>query len=298
VLDRDPLCGSVSRGGVATEALDTERRRAWNDARALARTEAKWGRGRPGTNTAPRPGHERARRLKGARYALWKNPEDLTERQNAKLAWIAKTDTRLYRAYLLKEGLRHVFSVRGEEGKQALDRWISWARRCRIPVFVELAGRIVRHREAIDAALDHGLSQGLIESTNTKIRLLTRIRVRIPLPGSAHRPGHARPRRPPPSTARPKQAPTDQSVGPHFGRINDDSSEPPIPGQTATASPPALPLAPLVLLAGLAAEAAQNTKDRSDSPLADGEDAWSAAERVVLERVACEVDWKVDLGAA
>ena len=54
----------------------------------------------------------------------------------------------------------------------ALDRWISWTRRCRIPVFVELAGRIVRHREAIDAALDHGLSQGLIESTNTKIRLL------------------------------------------------------------------------------------------------------------------------------
>ena len=68
-----------------------------------------------------------------------------------------------------------VKSVKGEEGKQALDRWISWARRCRIPVFVELAGRIVRHRQAIDAALDHGLSQGLIESTNTKIRVLTRV---------------------------------------------------------------------------------------------------------------------------
>ena len=90
-------------------------------------------------DAAPRPGHDRARKLKGARYALWKNPEDLTERQSAKLAWIAKTDTRLYRAYLLKEGLRHVFAVKGEEGKQALDRWISWARRCRIPVFVELA---------------------------------------------------------------------------------------------------------------------------------------------------------------
>lgn len=159
----------------ATEALDVERRRAWNDARAIARNEPKWGRGRPGKDTAPRPGRERARKLKGARYALWKNPEDLTERQTAKLAWIAKTDTRLYRAYLLKEGLRHVFSVKGEEGKEALDRWISWARRCRIPVFVELAGRIKRHRQAIDAALDHGLSQGLIESTNTKIRLLTRI---------------------------------------------------------------------------------------------------------------------------
>ena len=31
------------------------------------------------------------------------------------------------------------------------------------------------HRDPIDAALDHGLSQGLIESTNTKIRVLTRI---------------------------------------------------------------------------------------------------------------------------
>lgn len=159
----------------ATEALDAERRRAWNDARALARTEPRWGRGRPASTTAPRPGRERARGLKGARYALWKNPEDLTDGQSAKLAWIAKTDPRLHRAYLLKEGLRHVFTVKGEEGKQALDRWVSWARRCRIPAFVELARKIVKHRLAINAALEHGLSQGLIESTNTKIRLLTRI---------------------------------------------------------------------------------------------------------------------------
>jgi len=52
-----------------------------------------------------------------------------------------------------------------------------------------------------------------------------------------------------------------------------------------------------VLLAALAAEAAQNTKDRSDPPLVDVEHAWSAAERVVLEMVASEVDRKVDLSA-
>ncbi len=40
-----------------------------------------------------------------ARYALWKNPEDLTDNQRAQLDWIAKTDPRLHRAYLLKEGL-------------------------------------------------------------------------------------------------------------------------------------------------------------------------------------------------
>ena len=55
------------------------------------------------------------------------------------------------------------------------DRWISWARRCRSPAFVALQRRIVKHRAAIDATLDHGLSQGLIESTSTKVRVLTRI---------------------------------------------------------------------------------------------------------------------------
>ena len=106
---------------------------------------------------------------------MWKSPENLTNRQQAKLAWVAKTDPRLHRAYLLKEGLRHVFVVKGEDGKEALDRWISWARRCRIPSFVALQRRIVKHRATINATLDHGLSNGLIESTNTKIRLLTRL---------------------------------------------------------------------------------------------------------------------------
>jgi transposase len=68
-----------------------------------------------------------------------------------------------------------VFVLKGDAGKEALDRWISWARRCRIPAFVELQRRIVKHRAAIDATLEHGLSQGLIESTNTKIRVLTRV---------------------------------------------------------------------------------------------------------------------------
>lgn len=76
---------------------------------------------------------------------------------------------------MLKEGLRFVFQVKGQAGKDALDRWLSWAQRCRIPVFVELGRKIRKHRAAIDAALEHGLSQGLIESTNTKIRVLTRM---------------------------------------------------------------------------------------------------------------------------
>ena len=124
----------------------------------------------------PHPrGHERARALKNARYALWKNPENLTDRQLTKLAWIAKTDPRLHRAYLLKEGLRYVFAVKGPPGTEALDRWLCWAARCRIPAFVALGKKIRKHRAAIEATLEHDLSNALIESTNTKIRLLQRM---------------------------------------------------------------------------------------------------------------------------
>jgi transposase len=148
----------------ATEALDVERRRAWNDAS-----------GRRPVGLHQHRSHGDARRIRRSRYALWKNPEDLTDRQQHQLEWIAKTDPRLWRAYLLKEALRYVFTVKGDEGKHALDRWLSWAQRSRLPAFVELAKRIKRHRAAIDATLEHNLSNALTESTNTKIRLLTRI---------------------------------------------------------------------------------------------------------------------------
>lgn len=82
---------------------------------------------------------------------------------------------KLYRAYLLKEGLRYVFKVKGEEGKQALDRWLAWASRSRLDTFIVLSRKIRRHLTAIHATLDEGMSNALVESVNTKIRLITRV---------------------------------------------------------------------------------------------------------------------------
>ena len=82
---------------------------------------------------------------------------------------------RLHRAYLLKEGLRLVFQLGYDEAVEALEAWIGWARRCRIPTFVDLQRRIVKHKASILAAIEHGLSNGRIESVNTKIRLITRV---------------------------------------------------------------------------------------------------------------------------
>ena len=140
----------------ATQALDVVRRWTWNLLRQLGV-------------------HSQAAQLKGCRYALWKNPQDLTARQKIKLAWIARHNHTLYRAYLLKEQLRLVFQHRGEQAIAMLDAWLSWARRSQIPAFVELYHRIKKHRAGIVASVTHGLSNGLTESVNTKIRLLTRI---------------------------------------------------------------------------------------------------------------------------
>ncbi|MEY2419968.1 MAG: hypothetical protein QOI95_35 [Acidimicrobiaceae bacterium] len=83
-------------------------------------------------------GHELTRRPAPATNELVRSntllrpveePENLTHRQQHKLAWVAKTNPRLHRAYLLKEGLRTVFVLKGEADKEALDRWINWARR-------------------------------------------------------------------------------------------------------------------------------------------------------------------------
>jgi transposase len=145
----------------ATETLDEVRRELWNAVRG--------GKGKATPES---------KALKNARWALWKNHADLTLAQQAKLDWIERTHPTLYRAWALKEGLRWVFSLARQGFHRlafdALDRWQSWAARCRIPAFVELGRKIARHRPAIKISIEHGLNNGLVESTNTKTRLLTR----------------------------------------------------------------------------------------------------------------------------
>ena len=62
-----------------------------------------------------------------------------------------------------------------EAGIEALDTWLAWTARCRIGAFVELGRKIRRHRPQIEASIREDLINALIESTNTKIRVLTRV---------------------------------------------------------------------------------------------------------------------------
>ena len=68
-----------------------------------------------------------------------------------------------------------MFTLKGTRATVLLEAWLAWARRCRIPAFVELAKAIARHRADLQATLTEGLSNGRVEAVNTKIRLLTRV---------------------------------------------------------------------------------------------------------------------------
>jgi len=86
------------------------------------------------------------------------------------LAPIQKTNARLSRAYLLKEQLRQIYQLPARADERLLDRWLDWARRCRLPSFVT----ITTQRDGILAAAKHGLSSAQIEQLNTQIRLIAR----------------------------------------------------------------------------------------------------------------------------
>jgi transposase len=139
----------------ATDALDDIRREVWNEARRAGEIAL-------------------ARDLKGARFALWKNPENLTPRQKLKLAHIQQVNQRLYRAYLLKEQLRQIYRVDPDTAIGVLNAWLQWARRSRLEPFVRLARTIRDQRAGIEAAIRHRLSNARVEQVNTQIRLITR----------------------------------------------------------------------------------------------------------------------------
>jgi transposase len=118
---------------------------------------------------------EERRALKNTRFALHKNPWNLSTLEVAKVAEVQKTNRRLYRAYLLKETLAGILDGRQVNvARTKLLEWIDWAARSRLRPFCKLARTVRRHLEGILAYVATGLSNGRTEGLNGKIRTITR----------------------------------------------------------------------------------------------------------------------------
>lgn len=140
---------------LATKALDQVRREIWQELRQL-------------------PDQQAAKRFKGARWALLKNPDDLNDDQASTLRKLKRRGGDLWRAYTLKEALRGVFAGDMDEDDVAvlLDRFCSRASRSRLKPFVKVAKTIRKHREGILAAVRLGVNNARHEGLNRRVRLI------------------------------------------------------------------------------------------------------------------------------
>ena len=139
------------------EALDTERRKAWNELRH-------------GGNPAA------ARKFKGARWALLKKPTNLSDEQAATLRKLKRRGGDVWRAYTLKEAFRAIFAgdLDPDAVAELIDRWISRASRSRLDAFVKTSKTIRKHRDGLIAAIRLGINNGRAEGLNNVVRLIFR----------------------------------------------------------------------------------------------------------------------------
>ena len=141
-----------------TDTLDQVRQRLWNQAR----------RGNDKTATET---------MKGLKYAVLKNPGDLTERQSGALETLRDTDPKgqLYRSWQLKELLRTLPHQPVGQAEAELKRWIFRASHSRIPEAVELCRKIHRRRDDILGTIGPGYSNARLEAFNNKIKATIRM---------------------------------------------------------------------------------------------------------------------------
>ncbi|MDD3620404.1 MAG: ISL3 family transposase [Desulfobulbaceae bacterium] len=113
--------------------------------------------------------------LKGTRWLLLKNPENLRADRNERerLDAALKLNKPLATAYYLKEDLRQLWLQKDQEKAAVfLDDWIAQARSAGIKMLDNFADTLESHRAGILAYYEYPISTGPLEGTNNKIKTL------------------------------------------------------------------------------------------------------------------------------
>lgn len=115
--------------------------------------------------------------LKGTRWLLVKNPENLDDERNEteRLADALALNTPLTAVYYMKEDLRQVWWQSSKAAaRRVLDGWIRRAEASGIAMLERFAATLRDHSDGILAYYDCPISTGPLEGVNTKIQALKR----------------------------------------------------------------------------------------------------------------------------
>lgn len=110
--------------------------------------------------------------LKGTRWLWLKDAYRFSMRQITELHHLSRQRLKTGRAWRIKETLRDILTKSGDraEAEQALKKWYSWARRCRLEPFKRFALTVKAHWEGILNRFDSRLSNGAVEGMNAQIQ--------------------------------------------------------------------------------------------------------------------------------
>ena len=120
---------------------------------------------------------EKAQFLKGTRWLLLKNPENLNPNKNEpqRLEDVLKINKPLAAAYYMKEDLRQLWKQSGKDhAVNFLKAWILKAKASNILFLDRFADTLEEHWQGILAYYDYTISTGPLEGTNNKIKTLQR----------------------------------------------------------------------------------------------------------------------------
>jgi transposase len=115
--------------------------------------------------------------LKGTRWLLLKNPENLDPDRNEqqRLEEALRLNVPLATAYYLKEDLRQIWDQPNKAtARRVLKDWLRRARASGIRMLIQFAVTLEEHQKGILAYYNFKISTGPLEGTNTKIQLLKR----------------------------------------------------------------------------------------------------------------------------
>lgn len=115
--------------------------------------------------------------LKGSRWILLKNPENLCRERNEpdRLREALQMNEPLATAYYLKEDLRQIWSQPCKaDAARFLDGWIERATGSGIAPLARMANTLAAYRSGLLAWYDHPISSGPMEGTNNKIKTMKR----------------------------------------------------------------------------------------------------------------------------
>jgi transposase len=109
--------------------------------------------------------------LKRSRYLWLKNEPHLSAQQAAQLGSLASTNLKTARAYRLRLAFQDIYAQPSRAWAEFfLDRWYSWARRCRLEPMKQVALTIARYRDGILRWFDSTIANGLIEGINSLVQ--------------------------------------------------------------------------------------------------------------------------------